>query len=88
VSWPTVIQRIAIGVAATATMGIGSMVLNDHTKVAIHEQDLSDLKLVVQKVPEIDQHILALNGKVDVLNQKLDDAQATRQLVATAKASK
>lgn len=84
VSWATVIQRIAIGVAAAATIGAGSMVISSNTRGLVHEERIGKLEENLGKLPDIDHNLVVLSGKVDVLNQKLDDAQAARQLVATA----
>lgn len=84
VSWATVVQRVAIGAGAALLVGAGSMIIGDNTKVQLHEQRLSKLESSLEKLPEIDRNVLVLSGKVDVLNQKLDDARDAR-LVAKAK---
>lgn len=76
VSWATVVQRIAVGAGAALLVGGGSMIVNDNTKVQLHEQRLTKLESSLDKLPEIDRNVLVLSGKVDVLNQKLDDARA------------
>lgn len=78
VSWPVLFQRIAIGVAGAMVIGAGGMVVSDNTKVQLHEQRLNRLEVSLEKVPDIDKNVLILGGKVDVLNQKLDDARILR----------
>ena len=76
-SWSAVAQRITIGVAGAAVFGVGSLFANMNTKVTQHETRLSILEQRLEKVPDIDRNVIALSGKVDVLNQKLDDARDT-----------
>jgi hypothetical protein len=74
-SWSAIVQRIAIGVAGAAIFGAGSVMINTTSTVHEHEARISILEKNLAKVPEIDKNVVVLNGKVDVLNQKLDDAK-------------
>jgi hypothetical protein len=78
-SWAVVVQRIAMGAAAALVVGAGSMVISNNTKVSLHDQQINRMEVVLDTLPSIDKNLAVLAGKVDVLNQKLDDAQAYRQ---------
>lgn len=77
ISWPVLLQRIAMGGAGALVIGAGSMILSDNTKAQLHEQRLSKLEGALEKLPDIDKNVLILSGKVDVLSQKLDDRLAS-----------
>lgn len=84
VTWHVLIQRVGTVVAGAALIGGGSMVLSNSTETKLHEQRITKLEENLQKVPEIDRNVLILSGKLDVMNQKLDDARSVA-LVATQK---
>lgn len=75
VSMATFIQRVAIGVAAAATVGAGSVLISTSNVQHVHEVRITALETQIEKVKDIDRNVVILNGKVDVLNQKLDDAK-------------
>ena len=74
-SWVSVIQRIAVGVAGAAVFGAGSVMVRTANTVEVHEERLTRLEASMAKIPEIDKGVAVLNGKLDVVNQKLDDAK-------------
>lgn len=59
------------------------MVLSTSTETKLHEQRITKLEENLQKVPEIDRNVLILSGKLDVMNQKLDDARQAALVSAT-----
>lgn len=72
-SWAAIVQRISVGVAGAAIFGVGSMFIGMHTEVTEHETRIKFLETALVRLPDIDKNVTMLNGKVDVLNQKLDD---------------
>ena len=74
-SWSAVIQRIAIGVGGAVVFGAGTVIIGDTRKLDVHEERIGRLEASMAQIPEIDKGVTALNGKLDVVNQKLDDAK-------------
>lgn len=68
-------KAIAAGFAA-ATVGAGAMLLSVSKESAVQEQRIATVEKSLSKLDEIDKTVSAVNAKVDVLNQKLDDARA------------
>lgn len=83
VSWQVLVQRVGTVAAGTMLIGGGSMVLSTSTETKLHEQRITKLEENLQKVPEIDRNVLILSGKLDVMNQKLDDARQAALVSAT-----
>lgn len=78
-TWPVVIQRVAMGIAATVVVGAGGMVISNNTRASVHEQRIEHLEIALQTLPTIDKNLVALSGKVDVLNQKIDDMKSAKK---------
>lgn len=70
-------QRVCVLVVTAALVGGGSLVLVGNSRALVHEQRITALEVSMAKVPDIDRNVLILQGKIDVMNQKLDDARAT-----------
>lgn len=83
VSWQVLVQRVGTVAAGAMLIGGGSMVLSTSTETKLHEQRITKLEENLQKVPEIDRNVLILSGKLDVMNQKLDDARQAALVSAT-----
>lgn len=67
--------RSAVAIASAAVIGVGATAVatkseadKDHDKIEVLEKELS-------RLPDIDRNVIALTGKVDVLNQKIDDVK-------------
>jgi hypothetical protein len=73
VSWHVLVQRIGTVVAGAMLIGGGSMVIANNTEVKVHDQRIEKLEQNLQRLPDIDRNVVALSGKIDVMNQKLDD---------------
>lgn len=69
------VQRIGTVVAGAVLIGGGSMLLSNNTDVRVHTQRIDKLEQSLQRLPDIDRNVVALSGKIDVMNQKLDDQQ-------------
>jgi outer membrane lipoprotein SlyB len=67
-------KAIAAGFAA-ATVGGGAMLLNLSRNDAVQENRIQVLETSLSKLDAINLTVQQVNGKVDVLNQKLDDAK-------------
>ena len=80
-SWSAIVQRVSIGVAGAAIFGAGTALVNTTSLVHEHDARIVVLEKALVKVPEIDKNVVVLNGKVDVLNQKLDDAKEALKAV-------
>jgi hypothetical protein len=74
-SWTAITQRLVIGAAGALIFGAGAMIFNSNTAVKIHEERIQRLEGQMGKLSDIDKNVVALSGKVDVINQKLDDAR-------------
>ena len=68
------IKTVASGLAAL-TIGGGAVLLNVNKDNAVQDQRLLVLERAVSKIDDMDRTIHILDTKVDVLNQKLDDAK-------------
>ena len=68
-------QRIAVLVAVAGLVGGGSLIFSNNTRGMVQEQRITRLEDSMAKVPDIDRNVLILSGKIDVMNQKLDDAK-------------
>jgi hypothetical protein len=67
-------KAVAAGFAA-ATVGGGAMLLHLNSNDAVQENRIGVLEHSLAKLDNINDTVLQVNGKVDVLNQKLDDAK-------------
>jgi hypothetical protein len=67
-------KAIAAGFAA-ATVGGGAMLLSVNKDNAVQDERLIVLEKSLSKLDDIDRTVIKVDGKVDVLNQKLDDAK-------------
>lgn len=74
VSWPAMLQRIAIGAVGALVIGAGTMLVNTSTQTKVDMKRIDLIEADIHKIPEIATSVAVLNGKVDVLNQKIDDA--------------
>lgn len=82
ISWTALALKVAAGVGIAAILGTGTMVISTVRQVDGHELRLKALEAQLSQIPEIDRNVIALNGKLDVVNQKLDDAkEALRERV-------
>ncbi len=50
--------------------------MSANSRAIVNEHRINVLELAAAKIPDIDRNVLILNGKLDVMNQKLDDAKA------------
>lgn len=75
-TWQSVIVKIAAVVGGAALVGTGTMVISTVREVDGHELRLKSLEAQLSRIPEIDRNVIMLSGKLDVVNQKLDDAKA------------
>lgn len=69
------VKVIAVG-AAALTVGGGTVLLNVNKDNAVQDQRIASLERVALKIDEMDKTLRIVDTKVDVLNQKLDDAKA------------
>lgn len=76
VSWPAMLQRIAIGAVGALVIGAGTMLVSTTTQVKVDTKRVDLIESDIHKIPDIATSLAVLNGKVDVLNQKIDDAAA------------
>lgn len=86
VSWQVILQRVGTVAGGAMLIGGGSMLLSNNTESKLHEQRITKLEENLQKVPEIDRNVLILAGKLDVMNQKLDDARSAAVVAAATSA--
>lgn len=75
VAFPVLVQRIAILVAAAFIVGASTVLFSNNSRALINDHRITRLEESIQKIPEIDRNVLILSGKLDVMNQKLDDAR-------------
>lgn len=81
-SWTVIGQRIGTVAAGAMLIGGGSMLLSNNTESKLHEQRIDKLEQSLTRLPDIDRNVVALSGKIDVLNQKIDDQQKIEALKA------
>lgn len=74
------IQRIAVLVVAAVAIGAGTMLFTTSSRALMNEHRINTLEQAVTKIPDIDRNVLILNGKLDVLNQKMDDAKSALEV--------
>lgn len=67
--------KIGVGGVLALTIGGGSVLVNVNKDNAIQDQRIIVLERNIIKIEEMDKTLRAVDVKVDVLNQKLDDAK-------------
>lgn len=64
--------KIVQGVAVAATVGGGSMLLNDHLENATQRQQITELMRAVTKVDDLREQIGRLNVNIAVMNSRME----------------
>lgn len=85
VGWGVLIQRVGTVAAGAMVIGGGSMLISNNTETKVHEQRIDKLEQSLQSIPSIDKNVLVLSGKIDLLNQKIDDQQKLDAVLRAAK---
>ena len=67
------LQKAAAIIAAATIVGGGTIVLNTATKLAVVETKVASYESSQQEIRAITVGVATMNGKIDVLNQKVDD---------------
>jgi outer membrane murein-binding lipoprotein Lpp len=69
---------LAKAIAVAAVIGGGTVLLSTKEQNAVQDQRIETLEHATAKIDDIDRTIRAVDTKVDVLTQKVDDSIARR----------
>lgn len=72
-TWQDVLLKVAQGVAVGATVGGGSMILNDHLENATQRAQIAALTVTVNRVDALRDEMAKLSGNMAVLNARLEE---------------
>lgn len=75
VSLQGVLHKALIAGTSALLVGAGAVVLNVSKDQAVNEQRLGVLERTIVKLDNIDANVRDVKARVDVMNQKLDDAK-------------
>jgi hypothetical protein len=73
------VTPIAKAIAVATVIGGGTIILTTKEQNAVQDQRIVQLERATLKIDDIDRTLKAVDTKVDVLNQKLDDTIGRRR---------
>jgi hypothetical protein len=73
------VTPIAKAIAVATVIGGGTIILTTKEQNAVQDQRILQLEHATVKIDDIDRTLRAVDNKVDVLNQKLDDSIGRRR---------